>query len=65
MIITVNGKTESISSNTILDYITGKKIKPESLVVEYNFSILKKDLWSTTVLKENDTLELLSFVGGG
>jgi sulfur carrier protein len=65
MIITVNGKAESIMPNTILEYITEKKIKPEALIVEYNFKIIKKDLWGTTFLKDNDTLELLSFVGGG
>ena len=65
MIVTVNGKTESITAKTILDYITLKEIKPASLIVEYNFKIVKKDLWAATFLKDNDTLELLNFVGGG
>ena len=35
------------------------------MVVEYNLNIVKSDKWSGTILKENDSLEVLSFVGGG
>ncbi len=42
-----------------------RKIRPETVVVEYNGVILSRDKWEATLLKENDTLEILSFVGGG
>lgn len=65
MKITVNSKPEEIESCTIKDYITMKDLNPGSLVVEYNMNIVKKDEWGNVTLKENDNLELLSFVGGG
>lgn len=33
--------------------------------IEYNGQILKKALWGDTILKENDKIEIVSFVGGG
>lgn len=66
MNITVNGKTETISEDTtITDFINHKDLNPSCVVVEYNLNIVKSDKWNETILKENDSLEVLSFVGGG
>ena len=66
MKIKVNGKIETASEGmTILDFIESKELTPENVVVEYNLNIVKSEDWSQTVLKENDNLEVLSFVGGG
>ena len=65
MKITVNGKTEEINTCLILDFVKNKGLKPEAVVVEHNFHIVKMKEWGNIRLQENDNLELLSFVGGG
>jgi sulfur carrier protein len=64
--ITVNGKAVTIKENSrISDFLTLKKLSPDRVVVEYNLDIIDKDSLGDTILKENDTLEILQIVGGG
>ena len=65
MNITVNGRNESISSDSITAYIREKGMSPKALVVELNGQVVVADRWDQTPLCEGDQLELLSFVGGG
>lgn len=65
MQLKVNGKYETGEPCSIADYVQAKGLNPTSLVVEYNHKIIKQDQWDAVQLKDNDTLELLSFVGGG
>ncbi|MFH1191395.1 MAG: sulfur carrier protein ThiS [Candidatus Omnitrophota bacterium] len=50
---------------TVALLIARRKMQPEMVVVEYNGVILDKDKWEAAVFKENDVLEILSFMGGG
>ncbi|MFO7154969.1 MAG: sulfur carrier protein ThiS [Caldicoprobacter oshimai] len=34
-------------------------------MVEHNYRIVRSEEWQNIVLKENDNLEILKFVGGG
>ncbi len=65
MRISVNGTPENTDELTVASLILVKTGRLDGIVVEYNGSVLKKVLWDSTYLKENDELELLSFVGGG
>ena len=65
MRITINGKSETIEPCTILALVQSKGLTVKSLVVEHNRKIVKRDQWELIQLQEDDTLELLSFVGGG
>lgn len=66
MKIFLNGKETEISEGIILtDLLKEKGLEPERVVVEYNRNIAGKEEWDNIVLKENDTLEVLRFVGGG
>ncbi|NPV26542.1 MAG: sulfur carrier protein ThiS [Firmicutes bacterium] len=66
MKITLNGKEEVINEGTsIAALIALKGLNPETVIVEYNFNLVKKETWAGIVLKENDRLEILRFVGGG
>ena len=37
----------------------------ERVVVEVNLNIIHKEEYDSFIVKENDSLEVLSFVGGG
>lgn len=66
MRVRINGEDlPVISFMTVAALIAQRKIRPETVAVEYNGAILARDKWEETVLKENDTLEILSFLGGG
>lgn len=66
MLIFLNGKEEEIRDGTTLsDFIRDKRLEPDRIVVEYNMQVSKKEDWDRVVLKENDRLEVLRFVGGG
>jgi len=65
MLIKVNGNDVETDKSNLLDFLNAQEYELGALVVEYNFNIVKKDEWETIVIKENDNLEVLSFVGGG
>jgi sulfur carrier protein len=66
VIVIVNGKREKVGTGTTLGgYLAAKGIDPAVTVVEVNEAIVKKESFGTTLLKENDSVEILRFVGGG
>jgi sulfur carrier protein len=66
LIIIVNGKEITLAEGTtISELITQKGLNPETLVIEHNYELVKKEVWSSIVLHAQDTVEILSFVGGG
>ena len=66
MTITVNGKQEVLNDKiTILEFIKFKGLNPDTVVVEHNYNIIKKEQWGNTMINSNDTLEIIRFVGGG
>jgi sulfur carrier protein len=65
MKITVNGCSETIDDGSIADFLAGKGLTGDGVVVEHNYQIVKRDKWPETLLRENDNLEVLNFVGGG
>lgn len=50
---------------TIGQYLEENSYVPSQIAVELNERILSKAEYSTTVLHENDILEIVSFMGGG
>ena len=66
MNVKINGQNQTLNAGMSLsEFIAQKELNPEGIVVEHNFKIIdKKDLADTTI-KENDTIEIVSFVGGG
>lgn len=66
MNVTLNGNTLQLKAGiSLLNLLELKGIELKTIVVEYNYNILSKEEWGTTVIKENDKIEILSFVRGG
>jgi sulfur carrier protein len=66
MILTVNGKEELVREGaTLADLLNLRKLDPDSVIVEYNNDIVNQEKWSGIVLKKDDRIEILRFVGGG
>ena len=66
MLIKINGKEEAMDKpRNLEDLICGKGLVPEHVVVEHNFRIRPAGEWAGIILKDNDNIEIISFVGGG
>ena len=64
--IILNGKEEILlRPMTVRELVSLKGWNPDKIVVELNREIVGKEAWADLSLKENDTMEILSFVGGG
>ena len=61
----VNGKPEEIEPGlTILAYLERRGINPKAIVVEHNGGLPPRRDWEKVVIRENDVLELVKFMGG-
>lgn len=64
--IIVNGEQiDDFEHKTVLELIEKLGYKLTFIAVEYNGEILPKSEYANTFLRENDKLEVVSFVGGG
>ena len=62
----VNGEIfEFREGMTVSNLIAEMGFSKAMVAVELNLDILPRDSFSSTVLKENDCIEVVRFVGGG
>jgi sulfur carrier protein len=62
----INGKNITLNGEkTILDLLNSYGLSSDRVVVELNKEIISREAFNTTVLKEEDKVEIISFVGGG
>lgn len=61
----INGKGYQLKDITIKEVLKEFSLNEEKVVVEVNFQIIPKEQYANFILKENDSLEVISFVGGG
>ncbi len=64
--IQLNGKKVVIKSNySILDVLKKYKLSNKKVAIEYNGKIISKASYNKKFLKDNDKLEVVTFIGGG
>ena len=64
--IKINGKNVELeNSSTIAEMILEKQVTGSMFVIEKNQKIIQKEDYSTTVIKDNDIIEIVGFFGGG
>ena len=62
----VNGVQKQYPSGlTISEILMRENFEKERVAVELNEDIISKDDYDTTVLKDTDVMEVVSFMGGG
>jgi len=66
MKIVVNGKELEFNNEITIKQLLGNlEIEDKVMAVAVNMEIVKKDNWGSRIIKEDDKIELLHFVGGG
>ena len=62
----VNGKEIEFEKElTVIDLLNKYNLKSDRVVVEVNLEIIEESNYNTYVLKDEDIVELISFIGGG
>ena len=65
MQLIINGEPKQTSSKTIQELLLELDIEDKVMAAAVNMDVVKKDMWSSFQLNENDRVEFLQFVGGG
>jgi len=66
MRIEVNGETKEVPSGLVLDSLLDHLSLPrQRIAVELNREVVRKADWPATLIKDDDRIELVHFVGGG
>ncbi len=66
MNVKINGEDHTFNDNITLENIIKElNITINSIVAEVNGQVITKEKFSNTVIKDNDVIELIKFVGGG
>ena len=63
--VKINGTDQNVAGKTLAEYLETTSYDPKRIAVERNGEIVPKAQYGETLLKEGDTLEVVSFVGGG
>lgn len=63
--VKVNGVAMEIAGKTVAQFLATTNYDPKRIAVERNGDIVFKSQYSETVLEDGDSLEVVSFVGGG
>lgn len=62
----INGIDTAIAKGTTIgDYIEQNGFNLQYIAVECNGTIVPKGSYNTTLISNNDTIEIVNFVGGG
>jgi thiamine biosynthesis protein ThiS len=64
--IAVNGTpSDVVERSTVADLLAQLKLRPQHVAVEVNRELVPRGRHSTYVLAENDSVEIVTLVGGG
>ena len=63
--VKINGECVDVAGKALLEYLTSANYDPKIIVVERNEEIIPKAQYEEIVLEDGDSVEVVSFVGGG
>ena len=63
--VKINGESLDIAGKTVTEYLETTNYDPKRIAVERNGDIVPKAKYDETVLMDGDSIEVVSFVGGG
>ncbi|MCB6415592.1 sulfur carrier protein ThiS [Dorea acetigenes] len=63
--VKVNGTDLDLAGKTLAAYLEASGYDPKRIAVECNGEIVPKAQYGETVFRDGDTVEVVSFVGGG
>ena len=65
MKLIINGNEKELECEKISDLLNKLELKMDTVAVELNKNIVHRENFDSTMLKNNDSLEIVKVVGGG
>ena len=63
--VTINGEPPALAGQNLYQYLSNEGFDLNRVVVERNLEIIPKEILAEIQIEENDSIEVLNFVGGG
>ena len=61
----INGELSDESGKSVSDYLNEQGYNPKHIVVEINYEIIPKTKYDVVTFKDDDVVEIITFMGGG
>jgi thiamine biosynthesis protein ThiS len=65
MKVFVNGELREVEISTLADLIAELDLPVARIAIELNREVVRRSDWGSTMLKDEDRIEIVHFVGGG
>ena len=66
MLIQVNGEVREVEEDISLPQLIAElSLKAEQIAIELNRNVVRRTQWEHTLLRADDKVEIVHFVGGG
>lgn len=66
MKVRINGENVTLSGTpTLLEILEQRGLDPDTVIIEHNLAVVSRKDFACTRLADDDSLEVLHFVGGG
>jgi thiamine biosynthesis protein ThiS len=65
MNVYVNGEMREVSATSLAELIAYLELPVARIAVELNREVVRRSEWGSTMLKDEDRIEIVHFVGGG
>lgn len=63
--VKINGEEKDVAGISVAKFLEDNNYDVARVVVEVNFDIIPKNEYDTYMFKDEDSVEVVSFVGGG
>jgi thiamine biosynthesis protein ThiS len=63
--IVLNGENRFIEAHTLADLVTELSLQQCIIAIERNFEVVPKSQYGSTLLEDDDRIELVHMIGGG
>ncbi len=63
--VKVNGEEKNLAGTSVSDFLKTTNYNLKFIAVEINEQIIPKAKYGETIIQDNDSIEVVSFVGGG
>ena len=65
MKVFVNGEPREVTETTLAGLVTELDLPVARIAIELNREVVRRSEWGSTMLKDEDRIEIVHFVGGG
>jgi len=65
MNVFVNGELRDVEATSLAELVTHLDLPVARIAIELNREVVRRSEWGSTMLRDEDLIEIVHFVGGG